>query len=211
MGNKIIIERQSLGKGVINVTAILGTVMTTDSQIVSNVRTHRDARGINVSTSHHAMNGMWLQMDDGRELELPPRANGITAREGHKVAVVGMQNDDGVGIDDWYRVNLSTGAVSFRQANLYSIMKKLTGARLRWFLPLLPAILLGVVVAAFNPNTPPAFLGGLIPGYAAFWFLMSGPAMGHQSKILEITKNASQKLAQAGPTVTSDQLAKPTA
>lgn len=208
MGNKIIIEQEKIGKGSVNVTAVLGTVLSADSQMVANVHSNRDARGLNVSTSYRNMSGMWLQMDDGREMELPPMQNGITAREGQKVAVIGIQNDDGVGLQDWYRVNLSTGATSFRQVNLYGIMKKLTGAKLSWFAPIIPAALLGVVVAAMNPNSPAAFFGGLIPGYLAFWFLMSGNAMGHQTKILDLVKKASQKVADAGPSATSDQLAK---
>jgi hypothetical protein len=63
-----------------------------------------------VSTTHAIKTGIWIDVD-GKELELSPEVGGVSARVGHKVAVISVKGGRFT-YRDAARINLTTNTVS---------------------------------------------------------------------------------------------------
>ena len=123
---------------------LIGTVISADTQTVSDVHTKNSRNSVVVSTDTYRTTSVWLRMQNGSEVELPPYPNSVTARSGHKIAVVGISNDRGFVVKDIFRVNLTTQAFSERKAfNPLSHAKNLFGCRPHFGDTLLMAIAAG--------------------------------------------------------------------
>ncbi|OUS44775.1 hypothetical protein BE221DRAFT_200741 [Ostreococcus tauri] len=208
--NEFTVVKKELGKTVVHITAKIGTVLDSKTDTVADVHTNSSKRGVSVSTDVYDRTGMWLQMDDGSEMELKPMAGSVNARAGHKIAVLGIQNGDGFGWSDVGRVNLTTGCSSNHEpTSLLGQMKTLTGAGL-WFGTGILAGIVAAIGSVFFHSGEGAVFAFFIYGAvtaAIVGYVLSSAALTHTSAIRGMLKGAIADVQQLGPDCTTESAA----
>ena len=91
-------------------SATVGTVISVQAFNQSSVNGKSSRLGLDVSTTHAIKTGMWIDVG-GKELELSPEVSGVSARVGHKVAVISV-NGARFKYSDAAQINLTTNTVS---------------------------------------------------------------------------------------------------
>jgi hypothetical protein len=107
--NLITSQHSEAGKDV-TFSATVGTVLSVKEFNQSSVTGKSSRRGMAVSTTHAIKRSMWIDVG-GKELELSSEVGGVSARVGHKVAVISVDGSRLI-YRDVARINLTTNTVS---------------------------------------------------------------------------------------------------
>jgi hypothetical protein len=113
--NLITSQHSEAGKDV-TFSAMVGTVLSVQEFNQSSVTGKSSRRGMDVSTTHDIKRSMWIDVG-GKELELSHKLGGVSARVGHKVAVISVDGSRSV-FRDAARINLTTNTVSHSASRL---------------------------------------------------------------------------------------------
>jgi hypothetical protein len=111
MSQNLITSQHSEDGKDVTFAAMVGTVISVQAFNQSSVSGTSSRRGMEVSTTHAVKTGMWINVD-GKELELSPYVGGVSARVGHKVAVISV-NGSRLIYRDAARINLTTNTASY--------------------------------------------------------------------------------------------------